>query len=212
MAEPLLDDDGNPSDVAETLLDADSEIASTVIDVSSDNEDDDCGPDGTFLNLYCRVMPHFRTNLDLVNSCLHGNRIIWRLQKPGADPQLHIDLVLEDQMTVARRRFGTRARFKIGLTFKPWDRIAYDDYKHPDKTMIIVLVSESSDFIADQETVAIDRYRKFGRKGVIENAAGNDSCENRIRGGGSAFHGYSPHYLYLVTGPDFGWHASSHPA
>ena len=44
MAEPLLDDDGNPSDVAETLLDADSEIASTVIDVSSDNEDDDCGP------------------------------------------------------------------------------------------------------------------------------------------------------------------------
>ena len=41
MAEPLLDDDGNPSDVAETLLDADSEIASTVIDVSSDNEDDE---------------------------------------------------------------------------------------------------------------------------------------------------------------------------
>ena len=86
MAETLLDDDGNPSDVAETLLDVNSEIASTVIDVSSDNEDDDCGPDGNFLNLYCRVMPHFRKNLDLVNSCLHGNRIIWRLQKPGADP------------------------------------------------------------------------------------------------------------------------------
>ena len=56
-----------PSDVAETLLDADSEIASTVIDVSSDSEDDDDdddddddGPDGTVLSLYCRVMPHFR--------------------------------------------------------------------------------------------------------------------------------------------------------
>ena len=60
MAETFLDDDGNPSDVAETLLDdVDSEIASTVIGVSSDNEDDDDGPDGTFLNLYagsCRIL------------------------------------------------------------------------------------------------------------------------------------------------------------
>ena len=80
-----------PSDVAETLLDVDSEIAYTGNDVPSNNEDADDGPDDTCLNLYCRVMPHFRNNMELVNSCLYGSRIMWRLQKHDAGPPLHID-------------------------------------------------------------------------------------------------------------------------
>ena len=44
MVESLLDDADTPAGVADTLLDVDTEIASTVIDVSPENEDGDCGP------------------------------------------------------------------------------------------------------------------------------------------------------------------------
>ena len=99
-----------PSDVAETLLDVDSEIASTVIDVSSDSdddddEDDDDGPDGTFLSLYYRAMPHFRKIWSCSILVCMGSVSFGVYRRLVRTDSCTLIWFLEDHMTEARQRF-----------------------------------------------------------------------------------------------------------
>jgi hypothetical protein len=130
-----------------------------------------------------------------VKACSMEPRVRWSLAPPDAvDPQAHIDCVLREALDDGRARHCED--FKCGITHKPCERVNdFPDYDWPDRRLYIALVSESSDFIAEQETLAIDRYQ-----------ISHHNCRNRSRGGGRAHVGNSPFFLYIVVGNAHNWH------
>ena len=74
--------------------------------------------------------------------------------------------------------------------------------------MFVALISESSEFIARQEQLAIARYRRFNRCNMLVNEHGHVGCQNRAPGGENAHHGISPFFLYVVVGRRGGWRGS----
>ena len=72
-----------------------------------------------------------------------------------SEPQLWIDHVLNCGLSVVT---GTDARFKIGITYWPARRFEMPDYQRL-PLMIVALITENCDWTAEQEKVAIARYR-----------------------------------------------------
>ena len=138
--------------------------------------------------------------LGRVESCSQHRNIEWRLQRPFApqsDWQCHLDCVINEGLRMNQC-------FKIGITYMPWNRITYADYRHDDRKMIMSLVSDSSELIAAAEENAISRYRPMDRAGQrIE--GGDPRCQNRAPGGEGAHHGFSPFFCYVVFGNHHNW-------
>jgi hypothetical protein len=133
-----------------------------------------------------------------VAACKIEPRVRWLLAPPPGttEPQAHIDWVL---MEALRDGFEQQCyHFKCGITHKPYERMRdFPDYNWPDRRLYVALVSESSQFIGDQETIAIDRYHKNHNK---------NWCRNRSRGGAGAHVGNSPFFLYIIVGNAYNWH------
>ena len=133
-----------------------------------------------------------------VKACCMESRVRWSLAPPDAlGPQAHIDCVLREALSDGLDRHC--GYFKCGITHKPCERVTnFLDYNWPARRLYTALESESSDFIAEQETLAIDRYK-----------ISHHNCRNRSRGGGSAHVGNSPFFLYIVVGNAYNWHPDS---
>ena len=129
--------------------------------------------------------------MELLQTCSAAHRLKYMFPKPGTDAQVRISIVLNTALKNVCRQFGGQARLEIGISHVPWSCILMTDYAGSDRVMYLALVSGRSDFIAAEETKAIQTYRKFGYGGTLYNADGHSACENRIGGGGSAHHGVS---------------------
>ena len=171
---------------------------SAIVEVSSSEPSDDEGMPPHFPEC---VRPYFKwTNMasriqECLDSSQYGHRIECRLASPGCDPQCWIDTVLNHGLSALRGDVC----FKIGISYWPAARFQSSDYcRLP--LMVVTLVSEQCDFIAQQETDALARYRKLSREGYVVNACGDNRCMNRAPGGECHGHGTSPHFLYCVFG------------
>jgi hypothetical protein len=134
---------------------------------------------------------------EVVWKCSFFPNLFWAAAPPGECVQQHLDFILND---VLMGRNG-RDCFKVGLTFRPFDRIfTYTDYCRHDRSMYVVACSESPDFIAEAEDQAIKRYS------LSHSDSGHPGCMNRSRGKLGAFHGISPFFLYVTIGNQYGWH------
>ena len=175
-----------------------AELGSTstpIVEVSSSSDDEGMPP-----HFPECVRPYFKwTNMasriqECLDSSRNGHCIDCRLASPGCNPQSWIDIVINHGLSV----FRGDVCFKIGISYCPAARFQYYDYcRLP--LMVVTLVSEQCDFIAQQETDALARYRKLSRDGCAVNACGDNRCMNRAPGGESHGHGISPPLFVLCV-------------
>ena len=192
--------------LAPTVLD-DSSPAATILDLSSDEESDE-------VRVLCFKLPAILANFPecvapylqwpnmavRIQQCLEYSRdchrIEYQLAPPGQDTHFWIADVLKHGLEIV---CGADICFKIGISYWPANRFHYCDYRRL-PLMVLALVSEQCDFIAREEIAAITQYRKYDISGNVVNWQGDHRCMNRASGGESAYHGYSPHFLYCVFG------------
>ena len=92
--------------------------------------------------------------------------------------------------------------FKIGITYKPWLRFRSRRFGYVNdgwSNMIVICVSDRPDLIAQLERALVSEYRRHDRRGYLVNADGHFKCCNRAPGGEGAFHGVSPFCCYVVV-------------
>ena len=129
----------------------------------------------------------------------------WDLAPPYlCDPislQCHINRIIADLLREFPWGF-----YKVGITYVPADRFGKADYNHDGHHMRLAICSESPKVIADAESVAIERLRRYDARGIFVNALGDPRCLNRAKGGLGAYHGIPPHFLYVCIGRFEDWH------
>ena len=159
--------------------DTQDSCAPTQIDSDSDSD--------TELPESLRPYKHWKNLKDRYRLCLEVNfpsthDLLFDVAGPGQDWQTHLDIVVNEGLMLRRV-----TDFKVGVTYWPHDRWQRPDYLAL-RRMVVSLVTEDSQLTANAETKFIARYRTDPR------------CRNIAKGGESAHHHCSPHFLYIVFG------------
>ena len=138
---------------------------------------------------------------DIYTSALNEPMISFQLSsvaKVGSLPDqiTHCKTVISSYLN-----FGYIQHFKVGITFKPIERVRAHGwgykalgYQH----LIVLSMTDNSSFNADLERSLISVYRRYNREGLLVNEAGSYLCANHAPGGESAHHGSAPFFLYFV--------------
>ena len=118
----------------------------------------------------------------------------------------HIERVLDWLLA----RSAPNCAYKIGVTYWPFSRMMKKhgqdtDYSRPDRRMIVAYVADNCDDTCRLEKLMIARHRYVDRSGILT-GGGSPRCQNRALGGESAGHALPPHFLYVITGGNYGWH------
>ena len=183
------------SGVATTELDQDSSdgdrAAIDVIDITGDVD--------VMQFWICRVARFGRVREETKDD----SRIYWRLLDNVDSVDIFNDqLVFGKTVVDDRLSRGYVGRFKIGITFQPFQRwcrapgnyaaLGYDEFT-------ILAVHDNADFIKDLETWLLKTYRRYDCRGFLVPGGGHHLCSNRQPGGESGDHGIAPFCCYLAV-------------
>ena len=127
-----------------------------------------------------------------------GDCIVWRLGPLGQDIVAWAMSQVDDVLAQ-----GYVRRFYIGITSRiawRWSDASDGHRSKGYQRMFVLAISGDSKDIVQAEIMAIQRYRRYGRGGMLYSPDGHPLCQNRHPGGeGGMHHGVAPFCLYLVV-------------